>query len=49
MTKYMLSMRSGDPNFSGNHRKNTVQALEASLRCLNTDYIDICWPQLGVS
>lgn len=27
-TKYTLSTRSGDPNFSGNHRKNMRQALE---------------------
>ncbi|PJF36763.1 MAG: aldo/keto reductase [Candidatus Thermofonsia Clade 1 bacterium] len=42
-TKYTLSTRSGDPNFSGNHRKNMLQALEASLRRLNTDYVDIYW------
>ncbi|MFN7210157.1 MAG: aldo/keto reductase, partial [Aggregatilineales bacterium] len=42
-TKYTLSTRNGDPNFSGNHRKNMRQALEASLRRLNTDYIDIYW------
>ncbi len=42
-TKYTLSTRNGDPNFSGNHRKNMRQALEASLRRLNTEYIDIYW------
>ena len=42
-TKYTLSTRHGDPNFSGNHRKNMQQALEASLRHLNTDYVDIYW------
>jgi aryl-alcohol dehydrogenase-like predicted oxidoreductase len=42
-TKYTLSTRHGDPNFSGNHRKNMQQALEASLRRLNTDYVDIYW------
>jgi aryl-alcohol dehydrogenase-like predicted oxidoreductase len=42
-TKYTLSARNGDPNFSGNHRKNMQQALEASLRRLNTDYVDIYW------
>ncbi len=42
-TKYTLNMRNGDPNFSGNHRKNMMQALEASLRRLNTDYIDLYW------
>lgn len=42
-TKYTLKMRDGDPNFSGNHRKNMVQSLEASLRRLNLDYVDLFW------
>lgn len=42
-TKYTLFTRRGDPNFSGNHRKNMVQALEASLKSLKTDYLDIYW------
>jgi aryl-alcohol dehydrogenase-like predicted oxidoreductase len=42
-TKYSLSMRDGDPNASGNHRKNMVQSLEASLKRLKTDYIDLYW------
>ncbi|MFC1584316.1 aldo/keto reductase [Fibrobacterota bacterium] len=42
-TKYSLSMRKGDPNFSGNHRKNMVQSLEASLKRLKTEYVDIYW------
>jgi aryl-alcohol dehydrogenase-like predicted oxidoreductase len=42
-TKYSLTMRRGDPNASGNHRKNLVQSLEASLRRLRTDYIDLYW------
>ncbi len=42
-TKYTLWMRRDDPNFSGNHRKNMVQALEASLKRLKTDYIDLYW------
>lgn len=42
-TKYTLSMRDGDPNFSGNHRKNMVQSIEASLKRLGTDYIDLFW------
>ncbi len=33
-TKYSLSMRNGDPNASGNHRKNLIQSLEASLKRL---------------
>jgi len=42
-TKYTLFMRMNDPNFSGNHRKNMVQSLDASLKRLNTDYIDLYW------
>ena len=40
-TKYTLFDREGDPNFSGNHRKNMVRSLEASLRRLKTDYVDL--------
>lgn len=42
-TKYSLQMREGDPNFSGNHRKNMMQSVEASLKRLDTDYIDLYW------
>jgi len=42
-TKYTLFTKRDDPNFSGNHRKNMVQALEASLKRLKTDYIDLYW------
>ncbi|MEE9269059.1 MAG: aldo/keto reductase [Candidatus Krumholzibacteria bacterium] len=42
-TKYTLFTRRDDPNFSGNHRKNMVQALDASLKRLGTDYIDLYW------
>lgn len=42
-TKYTLFTRHGDPNFSGNHRKNMMQAIEASLKRLDTDYIDLYW------
>ncbi len=42
-TKYALSMRRDDPNAGGNHRKNMVQSLEASLRRLRTDYVDLLW------
>ena len=42
-TKYTLTMRPGDPNASGNHRKNMIQSVEASLRRLGTDYIDLYW------
>ena len=42
-TKYTLWTRRDDPNFSGNHRKNMIQACEASLERLGTDYIDLYW------
>jgi aryl-alcohol dehydrogenase-like predicted oxidoreductase len=42
-TKYTLFTRRDDPNASGNHRKNMVQSLEASLRRLNTEYVDVYW------
>src|SRR5919197_2103328 len=42
-TKYTSNTRRGDPNAGGNHRKNMVQSLEASLQRLNTDYIDLYW------
>jgi aryl-alcohol dehydrogenase-like predicted oxidoreductase len=42
-TKYSLWTRRDDPNFSGNHRKNMIQACEASLERLRTDYIDLYW------
>ncbi|RCJ36966.1 aldo/keto reductase [Nostoc minutum NIES-26] len=46
-TKYSFPLRmnesKGDPNASGNHRKNLIQSLEGSLKRLNTDYIDLFW------
>ena len=42
-TKYSLNTRDGDLNAGGNHRKNLVQALEASLRRLRTDHVDVLW------
>lgn len=42
-TKYTNAGPSKDPNASGNHRKSMVQALEASLRRLKTDYVDLYW------
>jgi aryl-alcohol dehydrogenase-like predicted oxidoreductase len=42
-TKYTLTSRRDDPNAGGNHRKNLVQALEASLRRLRTDFVDLLW------
>lgn len=40
-TKYSLTMQPGDPNAGGNHRKNMIRAVEASLKRLQTDYIDL--------
>jgi aryl-alcohol dehydrogenase-like predicted oxidoreductase len=42
-TKYTLYNRKDDPNASGNHRKNMVQSLEASLKRLGMEYIDLYW------
>jgi aryl-alcohol dehydrogenase-like predicted oxidoreductase len=42
-TKYSLANPGTDPNAAGNHRKNMVQAVEASLKRLQTDYIDLYW------
>src|SRR5881398_1762471 len=42
-TKYTNAAPGRDPNAAGNHRKNMVQAVEASLKRLQTDYIDLYW------
>src|SRR6478672_8922059 len=42
-TKYSTAAAGTDPNAGGNHRKNMMQAVEASLRRLQTDYIDLYW------
>jgi aryl-alcohol dehydrogenase-like predicted oxidoreductase len=42
-TKYSNSAPGTDPNAAGNQRKNMVQAVEASLKRLKTDYIDLYW------
>ncbi|HET7149255.1 MAG TPA: aldo/keto reductase [Candidatus Nitrosopolaris sp.] len=42
-TKYTLTTNPNDPNASGNHRKNLVQSVDASLKRLNTQYIDLLW------
>jgi aryl-alcohol dehydrogenase-like predicted oxidoreductase len=38
-----LNMRSNDPNAGGNHRKNLIRSLNASLERLQTDYVDLLW------
>jgi aryl-alcohol dehydrogenase-like predicted oxidoreductase len=40
-TKFTNAMSPGDPNGGGNGRKHMIRALEASLRRLRTDYIDV--------
>lgn len=42
-SKYSLAMRAGDPNSAGNSRKNMRASVEASLRRLRTDYLDLLW------
>lgn len=42
-TKYSLFDRQGDPNFSGNHRKNMMRTVEGSLKRLGTDFIDVLY------
>src|SRR5579871_2790412 len=42
-TKYTNAGPGGGVNSGGNHRKNMMQAVEASLRRLKTDYIDLYW------
>jgi aryl-alcohol dehydrogenase-like predicted oxidoreductase len=42
-TKYTLYNKKGDPNLAGNHRKNMIQSVDASLRRLKTDYIDLLY------
>jgi aryl-alcohol dehydrogenase-like predicted oxidoreductase len=42
-TKYTCARDASDPNASGNHRKNLVAALDASLKRLQTDYVDVLY------
>ena len=42
-TKYTMTTNPDDPNASGNHRKNIIQSVEASLKRLNIHYIDLLW------
>ncbi|TIW63589.1 MAG: aldo/keto reductase, partial [Mesorhizobium sp.] len=40
-TKFTMNTEPGNPNSGGNGRKNIMRAVEASLRRLGTDYIDL--------
>jgi len=42
-TKDTNAMPGKDPNAAGNHRKSMMQSVEASLKRLQTDYIDLYW------
>src|SRR6516225_1311630 len=42
-TKYTNAAPGNDPNAAGNHRKSMMQAVEASLKRLRTDYLDVYW------
>lgn len=42
-TKYTISTNHDDPNAGGSHRKNLFQSIDASLKRLNTSYVDILW------
>jgi aryl-alcohol dehydrogenase-like predicted oxidoreductase len=42
-TKYSNAVPGEDANAAGNHRKSMVQAVEASLKRLQTAYIDLYW------
>src|SRR6266481_3996309 len=42
-TKYTNATPGTDPNAAGNHRKSMMQSVEASLKRLQTGYIDLYW------
>ena len=42
-TKYTNACPGNDPNAGGNQRKSMMRAVEASLKRLQTDYIDLYW------
>ena len=42
-SKYSMGMAEGEPNASGNQRKNMMESVEASLERLGTDYLDLYW------
>ena len=43
VSAYTNGLGDGNPNGSGNQRKSMVQSVEASLKRLNTDYMDVLW------
>ena len=42
-TKFTMPVENSNPNLAGNGRKNIMAALDASLRRLGTDYVDMYW------
>lgn len=42
-TKYTNAVAGKNLNAAGNHRKSMMEAVEASLKRLQTDYIDLYW------
>ena len=42
-TKYSNAVPGNDPNAAGNNRKSMMQSIEASLKRLQTDYVDLYW------
>jgi aryl-alcohol dehydrogenase-like predicted oxidoreductase len=42
-SKYSNTVTTGNPNAGGNNRKTMMESLNASLKRLNTDYIDLYW------
>lgn len=42
-SKYTCATRKGQVNAAGNHRKNLVRSVEASLARLRTDHLDVLW------
>src|SRR5260370_11230872 len=46
-TKYSNTAPGNDPNPEGNHRKNMMQAVEASLKTLQTDHIGTNWVHIS--
>ena len=42
-TKFTWNLEAGNPNAGGNGRKNVHRALDASLKRLRTDHVDLYW------